>query len=124
MEWLTQVPQNLALPIDPNDFRDLIGNLLENASKWARQRVNVVASQDQAGWRIVIADDGPGVAEDQLSQLTTRGLRLDHQKPGTGLGLAIAQEIASVYGLELQFENGVPNGLRVTVTGQGAAPAS
>lgn len=124
LEWLTQVPRRLTLPIDPIDFRDLIGNLLENASKWARQRVNVVASQDQAGWRIVIADDGPGVAEDQLSQLTTRGLRLDHQKPGTGLGLAIAQEIASVYGLELQFENGARDGLRVIVTGQDAAPAS
>ena len=117
LDWVTDVPQTLMLPLDPNDFRDLIGNLLENASKWARARVSVTASAHQHGWQIVITDDGPGVAEDKLSQLTTRGLRLDHQRPGSGLGLAIVQEIATVYGIDLHLENEAQGGLRVTLSG-------
>jgi len=123
LAWSVDLPQALTLPIDPNDFRDLIGNLLENACKWAHARVTVSASRDAWGWQIVITDDGPGVDKDKLSQLTTRGVRLDHQKPGTGLGLAIAQEIASVYGLELALANGDTGGLRVTVKGQAEQPA-
>jgi signal transduction histidine kinase len=117
LDWATNLPESLMLPIDPNDFRDLIGNLLENASKWAHSRVGVTASVDQHAWQIVITDDGPGVAEDKLSQLTMRGLRLDHQKPGSGLGLAIVQEIASVYGIGLHLENEAAGGLRVTLSG-------
>ncbi|MBL0372107.1 HAMP domain-containing histidine kinase [Rhizobium sp. KVB221] len=121
LDWKTVVPRDLTLPIDPQDFRDLIGNLLENAAKWARTCVSVTATSRPQGWTITIVDDGPGVAEDKLSQLTTRGLRLDHQKPGSGLGLAITQEIASVYGLELQLENSGDSGLCVTIAGPGIA---
>ncbi len=113
--WSAAIPDNLSLPIDPHDLRELIGNLLENAAKWARSTVSVAAIKTGSDWLMSIEDDGPGVEEARLADLTKRGLRLDYQKPGTGLGLAIVNEIATVYGLTLTFENRTQGGLRVSV---------
>jgi signal transduction histidine kinase len=111
LEWTVTVPAGLMLPVDPHDLRELLGNLLENAAKWAVKRISITWSAGS----LVIEDDGPGVAPDRLGELTDRGVRLDHRKPGSGLGLAIVKEIVAVYGLALTIENRSPHGLRVTV---------
>ncbi|KXF75681.1 histidine kinase [Paramesorhizobium deserti] len=115
LAWHTDIPETLRLPIDPHDFHELVGNLLENATKWARKAIWVRMEKDDADWRLVVEDDGPGVPEDRLPELTRRGMRLDHLKPGTGLGLAIVSEIAEVYGLSVTLGNRVEGGFRAEI---------
>jgi signal transduction histidine kinase len=115
LNWRAEIPEDLMLPIDPHDCRELLGNLLENASKWAGTAVEITARAIPGGWRLTIEDDGPGVAEDKIGDLTRRGVRFDHQTPGTGLGLSIVKEICDVYGLGLALENRQAGGLRATV---------
>lgn len=96
-------------------MRELFGNLLENACKWAESSVTIKAIRIGSQWLVTIEDNGPGVPEEKLSDLTRRGMRLDLKTPGTGLGLAIVHEIAEVYGITLTFENIVPSGFRASL---------
>lgn len=88
-----------------------MGNIVENAVKWARSRV-VVSWQDR---QLVVTDDGPGVDPEQINRMTERGVRLDTNVEGTGLGLSIVREVCSVYGLVLTIENRSDPGLRVCI---------
>lgn len=102
-------------PIEEQDFSELLGNLADNAGKWARSRVRVRLSE-QADQRILeVHDDGPGVAPEERSQLGTRGWRLDQQMPGHGLGLAIVRDLAARYQGAVQFEASPLGGLLVRV---------
>ncbi|WP_144211193.1 ATP-binding protein [Shewanella donghaensis] len=91
------------LPIHREDGMELFGNLLDNAYKWAHSTVSVNISQQEHSTSLCIADDGPGVNDDQISQLTNRGKRLDEAVIGHGLGLSIVKEIVEQYGYQLQF---------------------
>ncbi|WP_137158219.1 HAMP domain-containing sensor histidine kinase [Rhizobium sp. FKL33] len=113
--WRSDVPDDMTVPLDPHDFRELAGNLLENAAKWARAEVVVTATKTDDGFELKIEDDGPGAAPERLADLPRRGLRLDLIKPGSGLGLAIVSEIASVYGLKLTLDNREEGGFRARV---------
>ena len=77
---------------DREDFLELLGNLLDNACKWCRQRVSLTVSHAD-GLSFVVEDDGPGCAPEALEELTVRGFRADESKPGSGLGLAIVRDI-------------------------------
>lgn len=102
----TEGPDGLALPVDPGDFRELAGNVIENAVKWARSEVLIRWRTAETGHVIfTVEDDGPGVPEEALANLTRRGWRLDNAKPGTGLGLSIVREIAEVYGIGFSLAN-------------------
>lgn len=96
------------------DLEEMLGNLLDNAGKWARQRVLISAANDEGQLRIDVRDDGPGLAPDALAQVTQRGVRLDEREGSSGLGLAIVGDIAASYGGRLVLENAEP-GLRATV---------
>ena len=76
----------------------MLGNLIDNACKWAKARVRVRC--DNAGGRLVlmVEDDGPGLSAEQRTQVGERGERLDESVPGTGLGLAIVRDISKLYG--------------------------
>ena len=112
--WSIAAPDRATGAILPEDLAELLGNILENASKWAKEAVSVSVSGGTSV-RIRIEDDGPGVAEDQLNILGQRGLRLDQQKQGSGLGLAIARDVAEAYGGVLSFDPSPMGGLAVTV---------
>ncbi len=99
---------------DRNDMLELFGNLLDNACKWANQRV-VCEIACQQGMKITIEDDGPGCEDAQLSNLTERGVRVDEGVQGSGLGLAIVKDIVELYQGELDFESSKLGGLKVTV---------
>ena len=81
-----------------DDLEEMLGNLLDNACKWARTRVHVEAGQIKDRVWIDVRDDGPGLPEDLRDTALQRGVRLDERMPGSGLGLAIVQDIAASYG--------------------------
>ncbi|UDL91550.1 histidine kinase [Mesorhizobium sp. PAMC28654] len=103
------------------DLEELLGNLLENAMKWARSAVAVsvtpLATRDDVAslFEISIEDDGPGIPEDKARDVLKRGRRLDETKPGTGLGLSIVADLVNEYGGVLALERSDMGGLKVVV---------
>ncbi|MER8366924.1 ATP-binding protein [Mesorhizobium sp. M1348] len=103
------------------DLEELLGNLLDNAMKWARSAVAVsvkpVAGEEGAAslFEISIEDDGPGIPDDKAREVLQRGRRLDETKPGSGLGLAIVADLINEYGGVLALERSVMGGLKAMV---------
>jgi signal transduction histidine kinase len=105
----------------------MIGNLVDNACKWAQSRVAIAAfwEKPDAGGarrvvRIVVDDDGPGLSPQQREQVARRGRRLDESKPGSGLGLSIVVELAGLYGGDLTLATAPIGGLRAELVLPGA----
>jgi signal transduction histidine kinase len=98
------------------DLDEMLGNLIDNACKWASNSVLVTARPVDGG-RITISirDDGPGLAEDALQAATSRGVRFDESKPGSGLGLSIVDDLARLYGGTLTLERAAGTGLLATL---------
>ncbi|ASJ95607.1 MULTISPECIES: ATP-binding protein [Shewanella] len=117
IECRFNLPDQLCrLPIHREDGMELIGNLLDNAFKWANQEVTVSAKLTKEQILLTIEDDGPGVADDALCQLTQRGKRLDEGIMGHGLGLSIVKDIAEQYEISLNFEHSQQlGGLKITL---------
>ena len=104
---------------EAQDLTDLIGNLLDNAGKWARERVSIRAARarvddhDPAPFLIAeIDDDGPGLDRSARAAAIERGKRLDESRPGSGLGLSIVVDLASIYGGSLELDQSPLGGLR------------
>ena len=97
------------------DLEEMIGNLLDNAGKWAKSRVTIdvcVEGASRPTLRVTIDDDGPGLAAHLRAAATQRGRRLDETKPGSGLGLSIVVDLAAAYGGSLQLDDSPGGGLR------------
>jgi len=104
---------------EKQDFEEMVGNLLDNACKWAEGRVSVAASKvpDPGGggaarMRVVVDDDGPGLTVQQREAAVRRGRRLDESKPGSGLGLAIVADLSALYGGSFVLGASPSGGLR------------
>lgn len=95
-------PETVGLFIDREDMLELVGNLLDNACKWAKSTVAVSFTTNQK-IHLVIEDDGPGVSEEDLVRLARRGTRLDETVNGHGLGLSIARVIVEQHGGQLNM---------------------
>jgi signal transduction histidine kinase len=115
LRWLLDVPNGADAAILPEDLTELLGNILENATKWANKSVSVSVTKGNTIISIRVEDDGPGVPEDLLNTLGQRGVRLDEQKQGSGLGLAIARDVSEAYHGKLSFHRSPMGGLAVTV---------
>lgn len=106
---------------EKEDLEEIVGNLLENASKWGRERVRVtlaaavVDAEHPRGLRLTIEDDGPGIPEGKTRDALVRGKRLDETKPGTGLGLSIVADLVKEYGGTLQLGRSDLGGLRADI---------
>jgi signal transduction histidine kinase len=101
---------------DREDCLELVGNLLDNACQWARHQI-IVTAQETSQLILTIEDDGPGCPPDVLSQLATRGVRLDESCVGHGLGLAIVKDIVEQYGGDMHFAHSSQlGGLQVQIT--------
>lgn len=98
---------------DQQDLEEMIGNLVDNACKWANTRVRIDIGRQGRNLRILVEDDGDGLPEDQRREALRRGARLDETVPGSGLGLAIVQEIAGLYDGNLELGEAGLGGLRV-----------
>jgi signal transduction histidine kinase len=97
------------------DLEEMVGNLVDNACKWAQMRVSVEVVPEVGARpmvRIVVDDDGPGLSPGQRDQVARRGRRLDETKPGSGLGLSIVVELSTLYGGSLSLSTAPIGGLR------------
>ena len=104
------------ISVDREDALELVGNLLDNACKWAECEVHLVVDTRQ-GFHLCIEDDGPGIPSELRARLLGRGQRLDEEAPGHGLGLAIVQDIVLSYAGELSLgESAALGGLKVEVS--------
>lgn len=103
------------LPLDYEDMLEMLGNLLDNAFKWAKTEVHLLVEIDNSIC-IRVADDGPGVAEEMRTTLLRRGSRLDEHEAGHGLGLAIVRDLIEDYGGDLALDRSTRlGGLEVTI---------
>jgi two-component system sensor histidine kinase PhoQ len=104
---------------DRGDLLELLGNLLDNAYKWARQSVSVGmavmpdARSEKSRVRVLIEDDGPGWGAQNPMLLFERGVRADETQPGHGLGLSIVRDLVEAYDGDIHAGNGAAGGARI-----------
>jgi signal transduction histidine kinase len=106
------VPDTHAVRGHREDLEEMMGNLLDNACKWARSRVEVSSTNGTHGVTIAVEDDGPGLDAALRQAVLQRGVRADEAAPGSGFGLAIVRELAEVYGGSIALEESALGGLR------------
>ncbi|GAA4409031.1 ATP-binding protein [Quisquiliibacterium transsilvanicum] len=109
---LTPVAPGLRFAGESQDLHEMVGNLLDNACKWAHRQVRVGAAAVDGSLLVTIDDDGPGLTEAERDEVFRRGVRADERTPGTGLGLAIARETAELYGGRIALGESPLGGLR------------
>ena len=116
--------EDLAFRGEGQDLQEMLGNLIDNACKWAASRVEVHAEAcadaapgalDAGQLRICIDDDGPGLPAAAREAVFARGVRADERTPGAGLGLSIVRELAQLYGGEVRLEASPWGGLRAVL---------
>jgi signal transduction histidine kinase len=110
-----EVPAGLMLPWDREDLLELLGNLLENACKFADSEVCLSIDANRDEYELLVDDDGPGIAVAVRDEVLQRGARLDQQVAGHGLGLGIVRDIVDAWGGELQLRDSPLGGLRASV---------
>jgi signal transduction histidine kinase len=111
---------NLCVSVSPahsvraqrEDLDEMLGNLLDNACKWAKSSISLESSAGDSGIVITVDDDGPGLAPAMHDLVLQRGVRADEAAPGSGLGLAIVRDLAELYGGSIWLENSPAGGLR------------
>lgn len=124
VECRLSVPDAAVFPGEEGDLYELLGNLLDNAYKWARSRVGLAVEPLPGGYRaglvLTVTDDGPGIDPARTDRLLQRGVRGDERVDGHGIGLATVNDIVNAYGGELTFELRDNGGTlaRVTIPGR------
>ncbi len=117
LAWdLSGVSGELAFRGEAQDFQEMLGNVLDNAGKWARHRVRVTAFRRAEMLEIRVEDDGPGLSPERAETVFQRGLRADERTSGSGLGLGIVRDLAQLYGGSASLETGGLGGARVVIT--------
>ena len=109
------VPADITCAVERQDLLEILGNVLENAYKWAKHRINITVEQTD-DMVITIEDDGPGSEPEDMQKLLHRGVRADEQVLGHGLGLAIVSELIADYQGQLVFSRSATlGGLKVGI---------
>jgi signal transduction histidine kinase len=117
-----RVTDEVSFQGERQDLEEMLGNLVDNACKWANGRVDieVFSERENAGARpffhVVVDDDGPGLPPQAREAFPGRGRRLDESKPGSGLGLSIVVDLATLYGGRLELGTAPIGGLRAALT--------
>jgi len=110
------VPEGQAVRVERADLEEMLGNLLDNACKWAASRVSLSTEASGASLLVRVDDDGMGVEDALLESVLQRGVRADETAPGSGFGLAIVRDLAEVYGGAIALSRSPLGGLRATLT--------
>lgn len=98
------------------DLEEMLGNLVDNACKWARSRVEIQSARDDGRIVIAVDDDGPGLDPSLRETVLQRGVRADEASPGSGLGLAIVRDLAELYGGSITLGSSKLGGVKATLT--------
>jgi signal transduction histidine kinase len=104
LDWQNDLPDDLVIRIDPDDFGEVVGNLLDNARKWATMRVLVRSERIGGTATISVLDDGPGFAAGPPDPHSDRGVSRTPGSGSSGLGLGIVHDILTEYGVALRVE--------------------
>jgi signal transduction histidine kinase len=122
ISFLVDMLQPVRFLGERQDLEEMIGNLVDNAGKWATSAVTIAiapefaqSEAERSFFRVAIEDDGPGLAPELRAAALKRGRRLDETKPGSGLGLSIVADLASMYGGDLTLELSSMGGLRANL---------
>ncbi|HDP89286.1 MAG TPA: hypothetical protein ENN42_04920 [Thioalkalivibrio sp.] len=115
IEVIRDLQPELRLRMAEGDLMECVGNLLDNAFKWADGRVRVVARVQAGGLRLVVEDDGPGIEAARREAILARGVRLDEHTPGHGIGMAMVRDIVDAYGGRLGIEDSPLGGVRMVI---------
>lgn len=111
------ITEGIEIRADREDLLELLGNLMDNAFKWAKEKIHLSIKPTAGQVQITIEDDGPGVPAEAIQKLAERGARLDEQTEGHGLGLAIVQDIVELYNGSITMGRSVQlQGFQVRVT--------
>lgn len=123
--WSMEIPAGTRCEMDSDDFGEVLGNLLDNARKFASTRV-AVRVRDMDGLTVCVDDDGPGLAEAPTDLLLARGERGREDVEGSGLGLSIVNDVLAAYGTRLVFSASPEGGLsaRFTIAGRAGVAAT
>lgn len=100
---------------EEGDLMELLGNLLDNAFKWSRGSIRLSINTDDHTLRIMVEDDGPGIADAVIGQVPARGVRLDEATPGHGIGLAMVRDIVAAYDGELKIGRAALGGAAIRI---------
>nr|WP_247888011.1 sensor histidine kinase [Azospirillum brasilense] len=119
-----RVPREHVFAGERADLDEMLGNLLDNAMKWAGSRVEVASRLEAGGMlAVVVEDDGPGLPANRRDAVLAPGVRLDESTPGSGLGLAVVRDVARLYGGDLRLGDSPLGGLRVELVLPAAPPS-
>jgi signal transduction histidine kinase len=125
LSYVVDCPPGARFEGERHDLEEMLGNLLDNASKWARSKVSVAVSAHPplngdataGGWlHIHVDDDGPGLTPEQRTEPIARGRRLDETKPGSGLGHSIVADLAYCYNGRFELDRSAAGGLSARLT--------
>ncbi|HYK41469.1 MAG TPA: ATP-binding protein [Thermoanaerobaculia bacterium] len=105
------VPTDHAFRGEAQDLDEMLGNVLDNACKWARSRVTVSSTQEDGRVVVSVDDDGPGLDPSMWDRVLQRGVRADEAAPGSGIGLAIVRDLAELYGGSISLARSAAGGL-------------
>ena len=110
IDIVAEIEQHVLFYGDEGDWHELVGNLMDNACKWASTQVRLLLSakpnsEHRSGLRLTVQDDGPGMTPAQQKNAMKRGVRLDTQTSGQGLGLSIVADIVDAYQAEMQLDS-------------------
>jgi signal transduction histidine kinase len=114
-ELNTIIDEDHRWPIEEQDFNEIIGNLIDNAGKWAKHAVTVNLSENDTHYRILVEDDGSGVDQEDIEKIGSRSVRLNNEITGHGLGLSIIIDIVDRYQGAINFSNNQLGGFSVEV---------
>jgi signal transduction histidine kinase len=115
LAWEVDVAPDARFPGEEHDLTEILGNLVDNARKWASSRIRITAHTTKEAVTLRIEDDGPGLSVDQAASIA-RGQRWDEAQPGTGFGVAITRDLAEGYRGTLDLDRSKLGGLRASVT--------
>lgn len=116
LDWSMDIAGDVRVEADPADLAEAIGNLLDNAAKWAETRIAIDIRRDRDDVVVTISDDGPGIAEADQQAALKRGHHAVGSNGGSGLGLAITADIVEAYGARLSLDRAELGGLKVMLT--------
>jgi signal transduction histidine kinase len=123
INFRVECPPDAKFRGEKQDLQEMVGNLLDNACKWAESKVSIQVETGAAPkssnvkfLTVFVDDDGPGLSPSELETVTTRGKRLDESKPGSGLGLSIVADLSEMYYGSFVLQHAPSGGVRAKLT--------